>query len=320
MSRRGAAYRALFLTILAMAPSKAVAFPDRPITLTVPFTAGGRADIAARYVAEGLARNIGFAVNVVNRTGSGGVVGARYVAESKPDGHTLLITSAAILIGQYTLDSSTRLSDYKVVGLVENTPPVVAVPGTAPWKSIREFVAAAKEKPGALTVGTVPGATAQIVAAGFADAAGIQLTAVPFKGDGDAAIALAGGHIDANTSGPSGVRALVEANKVRILGVAAAERLPQFPDVPTLREQGVDFVSGLFLAVFAPRETPDAIVALLEAALKKSLLDEGLAKKMEAAGLGPIFRDRVQAAAFLADEDKTYFRLITKLGLLRTSK
>jgi tripartite-type tricarboxylate transporter receptor subunit TctC len=311
---------ALLSAILASIPAAAHAFPDKPISLTVPFTAGGRADIAARFVADALSKNLGVPVNVVNRTGSGGVAGAKHVAESRPDGHTLLITSAAILIGQYTLDASIRLGDFKVIGLVENTPPVIAVSGNAPWKSLRELVAAAKEKPGALSIGSVPGATAQIVAAGFADAAGIQLTHVPFKGDGDAVIALAGGHIDVNTSGPSGVRALAEAKKVRILGVAAKERLQQFPDLPTLREEGVDFVSGLFLALFAPKETPEPVMAALEAALKKSMQDEALIHKMEAAGLGPIFRGRTEAAAFLAEEDKTYLSVIAKLGMLREPK
>ena len=311
---------ALLLAVLASVPTGAHAFPDKPISLTVPFTAGGRADIAARFVADALSKNLGVPVNVVNRTGSGGVAGAKHVAESKPDGHTLLITSAAILIGQYTLDATIKLRDFKAIGLVENTPPVIAVSGNAPWKSVRELVTVAKEKPGALSIGSVPGATAQIVAAGFADAAGIQLTHVPFKGDGDAVIALAGGHIDINTSGPSGVRALAEAQKVRILGVAAAERLASFPNVPTLREQGVDFVSGLFLALFAPKETPEPVMAALETALRKSMQDEALIQKMEGAGLGPVFRGRGEAAAFLAEEDKTYLSVIAKLGMLREPK
>jgi len=308
----------LVFAITANEPVRA-SFANGPLTLVVPFPAGGRADIAARNVAEGLAKFLGAPVNVVNRTGAGGVIAAKYVAEAAPDGHTMLITSAAILSAQYTLASSTKLSDYKVVGLVENTPPVLAVPYSAPWKTLRELVAAAKGDAGSLTIGSVPGATAQLVAAGFLEAAGIQMTNVPFKGDADAIAALAGSHIHANTSGFSGLRSLVDAKKVRVLAVAAPERQTMLPDVPTFKEQDVEFVSGLFLAIFVPNKVPDHIVAALEDALKSTMHNEQIVEKMKNVGLGPTFLGRTDSEKFLQREDEMYLRLIKKLGLLRRS-
>jgi tripartite-type tricarboxylate transporter receptor subunit TctC len=309
---------AILASGLSYQPARA-AFADGPLTLVVPFPAGGRADIAARNVAEGLTKTLGRTIIVVNRTGAGGVTAARHVAESTPDGRTMLITSAAILSAQYTIPSSPKLSDYKVLGIVENAPPVLAVPYDAPWKTLRELVTAAKRDAGALTIGSVLGATAQIVAAGFQDAAGIQMETVPFKGDADAITALAGGHIHANTSGFSGLKPLVDAKKVRVLAVAAPERQPTIPDVPTFKEQDVDFVSSLFLAVFVPRNVSDDIVAKLEGALKSVMHDEQIIDKMKNAGLGPVFLGRLDSEKFLQREDEMYQRLITKLGLSRRS-
>jgi tripartite-type tricarboxylate transporter receptor subunit TctC len=308
----------LFLAATA-SESGSAAFGDGPLTLVVPFPAGGRADIAARNVADGLSKSLGSRVIVVNRTGAGGVVAARYVAESAPDGRTMLITSAAILSAQYTLASSNKLSDFKVVGLVENTPPVLAVPYDAPWRTLRELIAAAGREAGSLTIGSVTGASAQIVAAGFLEAAGIQMLTVPFKGDADAIAALAGGHIHANTSGFSGLMPLVEAKKVRVLAVAASERQTMLPHVPTFREQGVEFESGLFLAIFVPKVVSEEIVTKLEEALRSTMHSEQVVEKMKSAGLGPTFLGRVESEKFLQREDETYLRLIKKLGLLRRS-
>ena len=296
------------------------AYPEKAVTMIIPFPAGGRTDLVGRIVAQGLEKHLKVAVAVVNKAGAGGVVGAKEVANARPDGYTLGTFSSAVVSAQYTVETPTNLADYELVGLIEISPAALAVQYTAPWKNLREFVAHAKANPDKIRLGTIPGASAQVFAGGLADAAGIKLTFVPFNGDAPGAISLAGGHIESHVAVPVSYNTLIAAKKIKMLGVAADRRLSLYPDVPTFQEQGVNLVIGSFHAVFAPKGTPDGALKTLEAALQKALADPQTKDQMTKAGLAVEYRDREGTKKFVAGQDQSYRRLIEQLGMMYKKK
>lgn len=311
---------ALASAMLLPASDIRAAYPEKSVTVIVPFAAGGRTDLTARSVAQSLEKHLGTTTVVVNKPGAGGVIGAKEVANAKPDGYTIGIFSSAVVSAQYTVETGTDLKDYEIVGVIEDSPAAVAVKADADWNSLKDLVAAAKKRPDQLRMGMIPGASAQVFAGGFTDAAGIEATMVPFDSDAPGATALAGGHIDLHVAVPASYKALAEAKKIRMLGVAAERRMSTFPDVPTMREQGVDLVIGSFHGVFVPKDTPDDVIAALEAALAKAAQEQSVKERMASVGLGPIFMDRKEGARFVADQDATYRKLIQKLGMMHESK
>ena len=204
MQRRSALAAAL-VAILALAAADAAAqaaYPNKPVSLIVPFPAGGRTDLIARMVAQPLAEQLKVAAVVVNRPGASSVLGSQEVAQARPDGYTVGFFSSAAVTAQYTVPTPMNLADYELVSIVNVDPAAVAVQAGAPWKTLAELVAFARKNPEQVRIGMIPGASAQIFAGGLAQAADIRMINVPFKGDADGAIALAGGHIEAHTAVP----------------------------------------------------------------------------------------------------------------------
>lgn len=306
--------------IVAAPAAFAQSYPTQTVTIIVPFGAGGRTDLTARGVAQALEKHLGGTVVVVNKPGAGGVIGAKEVANAKPDGYTAGIFSSAVVSAQYTVKTGTDLGDYKIAGVMEISPAAVSVNYDRPWKTLKDLVAAAKKSPGELTFGMIPGASAQVFAGGFVDAAGIEMKMVPFNSDAPGVNALAGGHIDAHVAVPASYKVLSDAKKIRMLGVAAEKRMSTFPEIPTMREQGVDLVIGSFHGLFVPKDTPDAIVAKLEAALEKAMEEKKVNEQMARVGLGPVYMARKEAERFVAGQDATYRRLISDLGMMQASK
>jgi putative tricarboxylic transport membrane protein len=161
----------------------------------------------------------------------------------------------------------------------------------------------------------IPGASAQIFAAGFEHAAGVQMIEVPFKGDSDGAIALAGGHIDVHVAVPVSYKSLVQAKKVRMLAVADHAPSPLYSNLPTFRDNGVDLVIGAFHGVFVPRGTPQKVIDKLAAAVGETMNNPEVQAQMDNAGAGVTYLQGEQAAAFLSNQDATYRSIIERLGL-----
>ncbi|MGH9254208.1 MAG: tripartite tricarboxylate transporter substrate binding protein [Vicinamibacterales bacterium] len=309
------AFAAVFLALLLPMCTTHAAYPEKAVTFVVPFPPGGRTDLTARLVTQHLPKHLGQAAVVVNKPGAGGVLGAKEVAGAAPDGYTLGIFSTAVVTAQYTVPTPTDLKDYAAIAVVNVDPMALAVKADASWKTLQELVAYGRANPGKLRIGMIPGASAQIFAAGFANAAGLQGTFVPYKGDAPGAAALAGGHIDVHVAVPVSYKALVEANKVRMLGVAAESRSALYRDVPTFRENGVDFVIGSFHIVFAPRGTPADVLGTLERALERTLREPDLVKQMADSNLGHAYLNREDTAAFLTQQDAIYRRVIDAVGM-----
>jgi len=308
---------ALVLSLLAWAePALAQAYPAKAVTMVVPFPPGGRTDLTARAVAQFLKSELGQPVVIVNKPGASGVLGAKEVAGAAPDGYTLGFFSTGFLTTQYTVPTPTSVKEYELVALMNYDPAAVAASAAKGWKTLAEVVAAGKAKPRALRVGINPGSSAHIFAAAFCNAAGIEATYVPFKGGSERAAALAGGHIDVDFDIVAPMKAMRDAGKLRVLGIAAEQRVDLYRDLPTMREQGVDLVIHSWHGVFAPKGTAPATIAAIETALERVARQREFVEQMATQLLGVRYMNRAEFSRFFAEQDAQFLSLIQKLGLL----
>jgi tripartite-type tricarboxylate transporter receptor subunit TctC len=250
-------------------------FPDRPITIVAPFPPGGVADLTARPVAASMEKILKNPVVVVNKTGAAGAVGMSFVANSKPDGYTLLMALSSISI----IPEADKLFDRKPAYTVDQLlplalfsadPTILAVGANHPWKSVKDLVADAKKRPGAISYSSsgIYG-TLHMAMEMFAHAAGIKLNHVPYGGAGPALTAVLGGHQDMLASGPAVLIPHVKAGKLRALAGWGAKRVAAMPDVPTFKELGYDIEFYIWAGAFAPKGTPEPIMKKLRETMKQ---------------------------------------------------
>lgn len=309
----------LVAALAATSTGHAQTYPTKPVTMIIPFPAGGRTDVIGRIFAQSLQEALGKPVAVINKPGASSVLGSHEVSEAQPAGYTIGFFSTAAVTAQYTVPTPLSLKSFDLVAIVNADPAAIAVADDAPWKSLRDLVADAKTKPGALRLGAIPGASSQIFAAGFTRAAGVEMVNVPFKGDTDGAIALAGHNIDVHFAVPVSYKSLVESKKVRILAVASDERSPVYANLPTFKENGLDLTIGAFHGIFVPAGTPDAVKQKVADALKSAVDNPELKKRMSDAGAAIVLLQGDEAKAYLARQDDTYRGIIDTLGLHATA-
>jgi len=271
--------------------------------------------VVGRIVAQHLQNALGKPVAVVNKPGASSVLGANEVAEARPDGYTLGFFSTSAVTAQYTVPTPMSLKNFELVAIVNADPAAIAVSEASPSKSLKDLVAAARKAPGQMRIGMIPGASAQIFAAGFARAAGLDLINVPFKGDIDGAIALAGEHIEIHVAVPVSYKSLVDSKKIRILAVASEARSPLYGNAPTFRENGVDLVIGAFHGVFVPKGTPPEVIKKLADALQVATQAPELVQRMNDVGAAVLYLRDDAAKSFLSKQDDTYREVIEALGL-----
>jgi tripartite-type tricarboxylate transporter receptor subunit TctC len=271
----------LALALLGARANAQDAYPSKPITLIVPFPPGGVADIVARPAADALGRVLGAPVVIENKSGAGGGIGMAYVAKAKPDGYTLLLALSSISILPEADKIIGRPPMYQLDQLVPIArltadPTVLAVRADSRWKTLQEFVADAKKRPGAITYGSSGNyGTMHVPMEMFASDASIKLLHVPYTGAGPAVVGLLGGNIDALATGPSTVIQHVKAGTVRVLASWGDHRLASLPDVPTLSESGFNAVFFQWSGLFAPAGTPAPVLAKLRDAARIAAADPG---------------------------------------------
>jgi len=268
------------LAMLAVSPAHSQdGYPSKPIALVVPFPPGGVADIVARPAADAMSRVLNAPIVIENKAGAGGGIGMGYVAKSKPDGYTLLLALSSISILPEADRITGRAPMFQLDQLVPIArltadPTVLAVRADSPWKTLQDFVADARKRPGGITYGSSGNyGTMHVPMEMFASSAGVKLLHVPYTGAGPAVIGLLGGNIDAVASGPSTVIQHVKAGKLRVLASWGDKRLASLPDVPTLTESGYDAVFFQWSGLFAPAGTPEAIIVRLREAARAAAID-----------------------------------------------
>jgi len=277
---RASAAVALALAVALQAPARAQeAFASRPIALIVPFPPGGVADIVARPVADALGRHLNVPVVIENKAGAGGGIGMGYAARAKPDGYTLLLALSSISILPEADKVLARapmyqLSQFVPIARFTADPTVLAVRADSAWKTLAEFVADARKRPGAISYGSSGNyGTMHVPMEMFAASADIKLLHVPYTGAGPAVVGLLGGNVDAVASGPSTVIQQVKAGKLRVLASWGDRRLASLPEVPTLTEAGFDAVFFQWAALFAPAGTPEPALSRLREAARAAATD-----------------------------------------------
>ncbi|HSC71008.1 MAG TPA: tripartite tricarboxylate transporter substrate binding protein, partial [Candidatus Methylomirabilis sp.] len=275
---------AIAAALLALGAGLAeAAYPDRPIKLIVPWAAGGDTDAIMRVVANALEKPLGEPVVVVNITGASGTVGAREAKNAPPDGYTLYSVHDYIHTTYHTGVSNVSYKDFEPICLATSTPSILAAYGKAPWPGLKAMLEEAKKRPGELTVGATLGSTSHFFPAMLEQAAGVKFKYVSYEGTAPRMTALLGGHV---LMGETNLTQLdkVRAGQMKLLAIATAKRHPEIPDVPTLKEFGLDIVYAVNRGIMAPKGTPEPILAKLEDACAKAMKDPAVAESMKKQG------------------------------------
>ena len=277
----------LLILLLASGPALAASFPSKTITVICPWSAGGGTDTILRGLAKQTEPFLGQNITVVNKTGGGGAIGHGAGIRARPDGYTVtMVTFEIISLPPQGLVPFTY-KDYDLLMRVNMDPAAITVPKDAPYNTIAEFVAYAKAHPGGIKVGhSGPGSVWQIAGGIFAEKAGIDLTFVPHDGAAPAVTALVGKHIQAVSVSPAEVQGQVEAGSLKMLAVMSDSRLPNFPDVPTMKEAGYDVSFGTWRGLAVPKGTPAEVKKVLHDAFKKGMESETFLKFAKDSGLG----------------------------------
>ncbi|HXZ34428.1 MAG TPA: tripartite tricarboxylate transporter substrate binding protein [Thermodesulfobacteriota bacterium] len=302
------------ITLLIMGLTSAgAAYPDRPIKMIVPWAAGGDTDAICRVIAASMEKNLGKPVVIVNITGASGTVGAREAKKAAPDGYTILSVHDFIHTTLHTGVADLSYKDFEPVCLLTSTPSVFAAYGKTPWKSMKELIEDAKKRPEQITVGATLGSTSHFFPAMIAQAAGIKWKYVSYEGTAPRMTALLGGHV---LVGETNLTQLdkVKAGQLKMFAIATAKRLPEIPDVPTLKELGIDIVYAVNRGIVAPKGTPEAALAKLEEACAKASKDPAVMDSMKKQGTFVEFLDRKAYADFLQKNDKINADLAQALG------
>lgn len=309
---------AIGLLPIVSAPASYAAYPEKEITMVIPWSAGGGTDTVGRFIANLMEKDLGKPVVVVNKTGGGGIVGFRYIADAKPDGYTIGVNSTSQLLQKYSASSYVDWKNISPIALVNLDPAAFTVNANSPWKTIDDAMAYAKTNSMKVRVANSgPGAIWHVSAAMLGNIAGVQFTHVPYKGGKPASVAVAGGHVEATSVSPAEVGTLVKGGTLRILAIASDKRDPLFPDVPTFRERGIDFSMGVWRAVIGPKGMPTDTVARLEASVHKAVNDPAFKEFMAKNGYGQAYMGSAETTAFMAQAEKDMEKIIPGLGLTK---
>jgi len=309
------------LAAVASALAQVGAYPTHPIKLIVAFPPGGGADLTARTLAQKMGEALGQPVVVENKPGANGSLGTDLVAKSAPDGYTLVLADR----GAFTVNPSLYaklpydpLKDLSYVGIATEGPYVLVATPALNVKTLAELTALAKSKPGALNyasfgIGSMP----QLNLEAMNRKLGIDIVHVPYKGAGPAAQAVVSGEVGITISSIPAVQGFIKDGRLRALAVGSDKRLAQLPDVPTMAEVGggADTLIPTYFALAAPAGTPPAIVARLNAEMKKALADPGMAEKLVGAGLVPIGSSPDAMTASVKQDVARFGALVKAIGI-----
>lgn len=289
-------------------------FPTKSIEIIVPFAAGGGTDAVARSFAELAKDELGQPVSVVNREGGGGAVGMQTGASAKADGYTVTMVPVELLTLPHSGLANFTYKDFRTVTLLNEDPAAITVSADAPWNTIEEFIEAAKNEK--LKVGNSgTGAIWHLAAAALEKETGIELNNVPFEGAAPAVTALLGGHVDAVSVSPAEVSTQVASGDLKVLAVMADERVESLPDVPTLKESGIDLSIGTWRGLAVPKDTPDEVVKQLEDAFGKTAQKDEFKATLEKLNYGFRYENEAGFQKLIEEQDALFADLIPSLEL-----
>ncbi len=295
-------------------------YPNKPVSMLVPFPPGGVADTVGRPVAEAMGRALKQSMIVENKGGAGGGIGMAQVAKSRADGYSVLLALSSIVVlpeadkvlkraPMFTLDQ------LKPVARFTADPTALVVRADSPWKTYQDFMAAVKAKPGAITFGSSGNyGTMHVPMEQLKVATGTFMLHVPYTGAGPAVLALLAGQVDALATGPSSVMQHVRAGKLRVLAHWGEGRLAALPEVPSFRELGVPISYSQWAGLFVPAGTPEAVVARLRQAAKAASEDARARQALAAAGTSFQYQDAPEFERFVQADARSMAALVQRIG------
>jgi tripartite-type tricarboxylate transporter receptor subunit TctC len=317
----------IFVLLASFGAAAQETYPSKPITMIVPFPPGGVADIVGRPLAASMEKTLKQPVVVVNRAGAGGAVGMTAAAKAPPDGYTVLMTLSSISIFPVSdpingKPAPYELADFAPIALVTADPTVLVVRADSPYRTIQDFIAAAKANPAKINYSSsgVYG-TLHVAMEMFANAAGIKLFHVPYQGGGPALTALLGGQVEALASGPAPAAAQMKAGKVRALAGWGAKRVPVLPEVPTFKELGYgDVEFYIWAGLVAPAATPGPAQQRLREAVRNAMQDAAFTGAMEKVGSPVTYLDAPEFKKFWDADASRLKAALQKIGKVEEPK
>ena len=309
--------RFIFASLLtAVALNSLAAYPDKSIKFLVPWPPGGATDQVARILALPLTKELGVSVFVENKGGAGGNIGTQAFLQDKADGYSMLMaTSSTNAAGPHLFSNQgfDAAKDFTPVVLVCTIPNIMVVPEASPWNSMKDLISDAKQNPGKFTYGSAGiGASQHLAGAQFKTVTGLDIRHVPYKGSGPAAIDLMAGHIDMMLD--TGSLNNIKAGKLKALGVAADKRIPELPNVPTMKEAGVPMVANAWYGVMLPAGAPKDVTEKLNAAFNKVLKDPEVRKSLQGIGAQVDGGSVAEFTKFSQSEIKRYEGIVKMSG------
>lgn len=291
-------------------------FPQRkPVEMTVMFGAGSAADVTARYLADGMATNLGVPVPVVNRTGGGGAIGYNHVKRQKPDGHSIIWNSNSISTNYHSGILQFDYTAFDPVARVSLETPVIAVRADAPWKTLKEFVQYAKDNPGKVRVGNSgAGSHTHFASSALFITGGAKVIDVPF-GEGQAVVNLLGSRVEAVVQLPAAVVPHIKSGDLRVLAVLGSKRDPIFPDAPTAQELGYPVALDMWRGIAVPHGVHRSIIAKLQESIRRTVESPAFHDAGKAIGFMPAYLPADEFGKLIAGDDAKLARAMTDLGL-----
>jgi tripartite-type tricarboxylate transporter receptor subunit TctC len=304
-----------FACALALAPAIAeTGYPTRPIELVVPYPAGGGTDVLGRAFAVAAVKHVPQPLVVMNKPGASGAIGWADTINGKADGYKIVLLATDLMTQPNMGFTRITYEDFTPIARLNYDPAAITVRADAPWKTVEEFVAAAKK--GDFKIGNGGnGSTWHLAAAAIEDKTGAKFNHIPYAGANPAILALLGGHLDAITVSAAETYAYVSSGKLRTLGVMSEQRIKGFEQAPTLKERGLDISIGTWRGLAVNKATPPEIVAALRAATAKVVNEPSLREALDKQNMGYAYADGDAFGQVMAKDHAFYKALIQKLGL-----
>lgn len=307
----------LFAAALAAASlSASAAYPERPVRLIVPWAAGGDTDNIFRPFAQVFQKHLGQTVVIANVGGASGTRGAKEAKDAQPDGYTLYAVHDYIHSTYYAGVADVQYTDFEPICLLTSTPSVLTASPKTPWKSMKDLLADAKARPGAITVGATLASTSHFFPALIEKASGVKFKYVSYEGLAPRMNAILGGHVDLTDSNLT-QKGKVEAGQLKFLGIATEKRHPEMPNVPTLKELGVDVVFDVSRGIMTPKGAPADVIAKLGSSCAAAAKEPEFAKAMKLQGTDVKYLDRAAYTKWLKETDELNRTIAKDLGLYK---
>src|SRR5512139_1012519 len=301
--------------LLAAMPAAAQGYPERTITMVVPFGAGGSTDIVGRIAADAMSKVLGVSMIIENKGGAGGTIGAQAAANAAPDGYTLTMsTTSTHVVGPLTVDTVkyNPVKDFEHVGMIAETPYVLVISPKLAVNSVKELIDYAKKNPGKLNYGSAgQGSTTHLAALMFLNATGTEMLHVPYKSNAESTKAVLTDEVQVLFGSMPAVLGQIKGGAIRALAVGTTSRSPELPNVATMQEAGVPgYRASLWLGISAPAKTPASVVSRLNAALGQVLSDPAVAKRLLDAGAEPSKMTPAEFSNLIASEMDVYGKIV----------